>query len=128
MKSFSETFLKTITGLIIIILFLLLTCGNGAFAILFFSIVCTAGVGLAFWIPAGFAVGSLVFSIAHLFSKNLNQENQPKLTRDELALVNYIKTAKKSGLNTNEISSRLKEKGWSEKKISIAFKNEDKVI
>jgi len=127
MKSFSEAIFKTLTGLVIIVLLLLLFFGSGAIGILLISIVCTAGLGLAIWIPAGFAVGSLVFSIAHLFSKNLNQENQPKLNRDELALVNYIKTAKKSGLNTNEISSRLKEKGWTEEKISTALKNEDRV-
>jgi hypothetical protein len=127
MKSFSEAFLKTFTGLVIIVLLLLLFFGNGAITILLISIVCTAGVGLAIWIPAGYLVGSLVFSAARLFSKNLNQEDQPKLNRDDAALTNYIKTAKKSGLNTNEISSRLKEKGWTEEKISAAFKNEDRV-
>jgi|GEM_PF-2307140 len=115
-----------------------------AATLLFFSIVCTAGLSLIIWIPLGYGVGWLVFKISYglvwgilkitgldrkLKIKPAKRVQQPKtktqsvvsLTREERALLNYIKKAKAKGLNDARIVQNLTNNGWPTDSIAAAF-------
>jgi len=95
------------------------------------SIVCTLGISLIIWIPLGFGVGWVVFKIAgwdKTSPKKPGEDAQqpkpqslPSLTRDQQALLNYIKKAKAKGLNDDQISQNLTTNGWTTDSITAAF-------
>ena len=113
---------------------------SAAFAILALSIICTAGISLIIWIPVWYILGYLAFAalrfVLSLFgvdlaaSMGLNKKKnnphpkkeQPALTRDQQALLSYIKKAQAKGLSNAEISSSLQKNGWSSDSITWVFK------
>ena len=123
---------------------------SNALGVVFFSIICTAGFGLIFWLALGSGVGWIVFKIfgwdkgkateeepiikflfgvpndskeATLLTNHLNQElhNDPALNRNQSALVNYIKKAKEKGLTNEQISLNLQNNGWPADNINWAI-------
>jgi hypothetical protein len=110
-----------------------------AFAILAFSIICTAGISLIIWIPVWYILGYLAFAVLRFIlsffgvdlaeslglhkkkNKPAPQAEQPTLSRDQQALLNYIKKAQAKGLSNAQISSNLQNNGWSRDSITWAF-------
>lgn len=111
-----------------------------AFGILVFSIICTAGISLILWIPLWYGVGYGVLLalrfILPLFGMDISgiferkkakptsggsQPAQPTLSRDQQALLNYIKKARAKGLSDEQISQNLTINGWKANSISAAF-------
>lgn len=117
---------KTFIGFLVLMLLLTLFNGfNNAFMILFASIVCTVGIGLVIWIPLSYAVGSFVFAIASNLSEKIQPKStkveKPSLTKEQKALIDYIKKARKSGLTDDRITSTLLDKGWTNEAVRDAF-------
>jgi hypothetical protein len=56
-------------------------------------------------------------------TERLNQElqNDPALARNQLALVNYIKKAKKKGIPNYQITLNLTNNGWTMESINAAY-------
>lgn len=101
---------------------------QNAIGLMLVSLVCTAGIGLVFWIPVWLLVG--VFTMDVLF-KNVNgkpdqkQESVPNPTElpklDYLALTAYIGKATASGMDLDEITRRLRFNGWQKADIESAY-------
>jgi hypothetical protein len=108
-----------------------------AFAILVFSIICTAGISLILWLPIWYGVGYLTVALFRLlvraFGGQSSSPQQPlaqaapageqekALSRDQIALTNYIKKAKAKGLNRESISKALQTNGWTADSINQGF-------
>lgn len=106
----------------------------GAFPFLLASIVCTGGISLIVYIPLalmlGTAIDKLIFNrnnkieeqiSANTDKNNVGSDNQILLTKDQIALVNYIREAQSRGMDTNSIFLALKDNGWMEDDIRKAF-------
>ena len=96
------------------------------------SIVCTLGISLIVWIPLGLGVGHIVFAIFGWGDrkpqiKPAEDDQQPEsqsaasLTRDQQALLNYIKKAREKGLPNHQIRQNLTNNGWAIDSIAGAF-------
>ena len=134
-----------------------------AFAMIAFSIICTAGISLIIWLPVWYVAGYLVLIAIRFLLKwaevdtgsifrsrkkqgsgeaeqnpvksdrlqslsgQLDQEvgQQPKLTKDERALINYIQKARSKGLTTAQISTNLAKNGWPGNSINAALQAAD---
>jgi|GEM_PF-1426396 len=114
---------------------------GAAFGIIALSIICTLGISLILWIPLWYGVGYGVLialrfllplfgmDISGLFERkkaksasgDKSNPAQPALSRDQQALLNYIKKARTKGLNDEQISRNLKINGWKANSISAAF-------
>ncbi len=108
-----------------------------AFAVMAISIICTAGISLIIWVPGWYLLGLLAISllriVLHGFGLELgglfdakkespaDESNRPKLTRDQLALLNYIHKARDKGLSDSQIQQNLLKNGWSSDIIAAAF-------
>ena len=105
---------------------------GGVLFLYFFSIVCTAGAALIVWIPLWYGVGWVVFEVVGWLIKKLGANpagdtQQPEaqsaasLTRDQQALLNYIKKARARGMNHERISLVLTSEGWTADEMNWAF-------
>ncbi len=111
---------------------------NDAFLLTLFSIICTAGLSLIILLPIWYAVGYIAIIPLRLIlmtagininlpgskkSEATQQEQQPKsaLSKDQVALINYIKKALTKGLSKEQISVTLKSNGWPRDSITSAF-------
>ena len=113
---------------------------GGVLFLYFFSIVCTAGAALIVWIPLWYVVGYGVLltlrfilplfgmDISGIFDRNkaksasdISQPAQATLSRDQQALLNYIKKARAKGLSDEQISQNLTSNGWKADSITTAF-------
>ncbi len=117
-----------------------------AMTLIFLSIICTAGISLAIWIPLSYLVGwgvlwAIQFAIRlvkaeesgpqaespkskqQTLSKQLDQTLQAEssLTNDQRAIANYITKARGKGLTNEAISSKLRNNGWSVDAIKWGF-------
>lgn len=120
--------LKLLIGGPVLILVLSLIAGglSNAFYLLFVSIICTAGVGLIFWIPLSYATGSIVlYLVSFLNSKGrkppTETEKTASLTNNEIALINYIKQAIQNGSSQSQTTALLKASGWQDEAIEKAY-------
>ena len=110
-----------------------------AFAILLFSIICTAGISLILWLPLWYGVGYLTVILFRLLVRAFGGQSaspavtpqQPvaqaapageqALSRDQVAIITYIKKAKAKGLNREFISKALQANGWPVESINQGF-------
>jgi hypothetical protein len=112
-----------------------------AFAILLFSIICTAGISLILWLPLWYGVGYLTVILFRLLVRAFGGqpssppatpkqplaqaaptgEPEQALSRDQIALTNYIKKARAKGLNREAISKALQANGWKVESINQGF-------
>ena len=53
--------------------------------------------------------------------ENINNNKAVLLTNNQIALVNYIREARASGMGDGQISGVLKDNGWSDEDIKKAF-------
>jgi hypothetical protein len=112
-----------------------------AFAILLFSIICTAGISLILWLPLWYGVGYLTVALFRLLVRAFGgQTSSPAappqqplaqaapageqgqaLSRDQIAITTYIKKARAKGLNRESISKALQANGWKVESINQGF-------
>ena len=93
------------------------------FGLLFISIVCTAGVGLVFWIPLWWVVGWVTLSIWGAFKERGEEESTTKsspLNHDQIALTTYLRQARALGMTETEVILCCRTNGWSDAEIEKA--------
>jgi hypothetical protein len=97
---------------------------QAAFQILALSIVCTAGLGLVFWIPLWWFVGwvtmTLVVAVAESRATQPAKDVKPVVRRTEGAIMMYIRKATAEGMNQDLIVQCLQSQGWSLAEIQKA--------
>ncbi len=138
--------IRAVVGFIVlyIISAIIMMDPGGAMTLILLSIICTLGISLAIWIPLSYLVGWIILgsiqfilrlteaaerqpespkSKLQTLSKQLDQTLQPEssLTNDQRAMANYITKARGKGLTNEEISSKLRNNGWSVDAIKWGF-------
>jgi hypothetical protein len=128
-------------GIVVTIIFLTIIMAGDfstALTLLFFSIICTAGISLILWLPLWYGVGYLGAALFRLLLRAIEgQSSTPPqqspapaaptgepgqgLSRDQVAVFNYIKKAKAKGLNREFISKALQANGWTAESINQGF-------
>lgn len=105
---------------------LLVTLGSEAtLSLLFFSVLCTLGIGLIFWVGAAFILGFLVLSLLDALIggrrqvRSSGEETSPDSST--LALMGYLHRSVRAGASLSEISPKLQHHGWSEAEIQAAY-------
>jgi hypothetical protein len=104
--------------------------------ILALSIICTLGISLILWLPVWYVMGYVIMLIPRrlLEARGIDirdrlapkkggpaGEEQPGLSRDQQALIDYIKKAQTKGLSNDQISQNLGKNGWTTASITAAF-------
>lgn len=85
------------------------------FQILVISVVCTAGIALAIWIPLWWVVGWVTMGIAgSIMGRKTPPAGKSPMVRDADVLANYIKAARAQGLAEEDIDRALRQHGWRE--------------
>jgi hypothetical protein len=121
---------RVLVGFIISIPITVILAGGvqNAFGLMLVSIVCTAGIGLVFWIPVWWLVGVITIDVLFKNVKGKSDQKQesvpnptelPKL--DYLALTAYIGKATASGMDLDEITRRLRFNGWQKTDIETVY-------
>ena len=117
-------------GLLIIFVSLSIMLGslNNAVSLLVMSIVCTVGIGLAFWSAIAWMVGwTVLLVLAPLFSQLLpaiepeNTANEDRRGGEQTALRGYIQRSLAARATESQITRRLISQGWSETEIEQAY-------
>ena len=143
-----RTFGIILRGAVIIALFTVLDSALGRplnlLGIVAASIICTAGIGLIFWIPIAFILGSFMIGIEKAIKARRGGsmanvvENVKRAmggagkgaagevsaeTKDNLMLpvVNYICAARDSGMLDSVVEKNLKQAGWPNDVIEKSF-------
>ena len=104
---------------------------ENAWMLLMFSVICTLGIGLLFWLPLCWAVGAAILAFVGLFinipDRNVEVEKKekdgPRLRPQgtiEITLTQYIKKSMARGMSDNEIDRRLRRNGWTDAEIQKA--------
>ena len=101
---------------------------ENAFGLLVISIVCTAGIGLVFWIPVWWLVGMLTLDVVvRLASGKPAPQPKPNPTklaaRDYGALQAFIAKAIAMGMDADEITQLLQKNGWPKADIESAYRS-----
>ena len=96
---------------------------NQAVLLILASIVCTGGISLLLWIPLWWVVGTITFRIlgALKILKSESKVDDSKkivISKEELALNNYIYSARAQRLTDFQIKNLLLSKGWKENDIN----------
>jgi hypothetical protein len=114
-------------GIPVTFLGLILIAGSveSAVQIVLVSIICTAGVGLLFWIPLCWAVGGVTVALATLVMKLYEgryeaSPEHPLQNRNEHALTAYIRRMQDRGRSDDEIVAHLLKSGWSVSEVEKA--------
>ena len=133
-----------------VILAILLGNPNDVFTLMALSIICTAGISLIIWVPIWYGLGYLVVMLANMILKaagvdvaamfgkkpntatnalqttpdslDQNAIDTSNLTKDQVALINYIRKAQQKGLSNDTITQNLGKNGWNTDSISQAFR------
>ncbi len=136
------------TGIILLVLFIYLALAGGSrnpandfMNVVFFGVVCTAGLSLIPLFLLGYFVGTLATRLLSRWFPSLSssvagastskkgavkkqiQETPSAAPQDLLALKKYATEARDSGIADWEIKRRLKKQGWSEEQIEAALKS-----
>jgi hypothetical protein len=106
---------------------------ENAFGLMLISIICTAGIGLVFWIPVWWIAGWLTLDVLVATIKKVSGDSDDQATpvpaRRErpstayLALTAYIHKAIASGMDVDEMRRRLQQNGWQTADIESAYQN-----
>jgi len=127
-------FVRLLTGCFLSIpITVVLTGGvENALQLVFFSIVCTAGIGLVFWIPAWWFLGMLVHDVVVRAVNGEPNQNSKRVSkpadsqpRDYRALKAYIIKAEMRGMGFDEMMRRLQQSGWEKADIKNAYQDID---
>jgi hypothetical protein len=88
--------------------------------LLFFSIICTLGIGLAFWLGIAFALGLLILTLWDA-ARGHHAPSLPHANGQSEALTTYISRSLQAGANHDQLSRRLLRQGWTADDIDQAF-------
>lgn len=113
----NKKFKQGIIGFITIYIVMSLMSGDvtSALAIIFMSILCTAGLGFILWIPFSIVVGAIVEAIWENISRMTKGKSG---STENAALINFIQKARTNGLSENQIAQKLLDAGWPKDAIS----------
>lgn len=121
-EDWSSKFKKILYGGIVIALFISLNGGYFMFFIL--SVICTLGAGLIAWGFLAYLIGSMILLMVEGFIAMLTVKEGEKvaiLSKEQRALVHYIRKEKGGGVSEQEIILALKDRGWTEDEIAAAI-------
>ncbi len=125
-KSFIETFITFLVGAVAVFLGLSAITGDigDASAVILISIVCTAGVGLVFWIPLAYGIGKLLMRLVNIKREvvEVAPSAESYISDKTRVLINYIKEAQEIKFNDEEITNNLLKAGWPRALVEDAFK------
>ncbi len=112
---------RILCGMPVTFLGLIIFSGSveNAGATFFISVICTAGIGLVFWIPLWWFVGWMTLELIGIFmNKRYGKEEAAAkhrpLSRDEVELTEYIRHAEARGMGDDEIDRLLRRQGFNE--------------
>ena len=98
-----------------------------------FSIICTLGFSLVFWIPLFWIIGYFVLEVSGLFNRLFGTRGDSgargtgglqairSAQTDTQAIVRYINQSRGYGVSDQQIATRLRSKGWLDSEIDHAF-------
>lgn len=98
-----------------------------------FSIICTLGFSLVFWIPLFWIIGYFVLEVAGLFNRLFGTRGDSgargtgglqairSVQTDTQAIVSYINQSRVHGASDQQITTRLRSKGWTDSEVNHAF-------
>ena len=115
--------LKSIgVGSIVLAAGLILMLGvEPAWQLLLISVVCTAGIGLVFWVGIAFLLGALTLSIVNRLLGNSPPTGIPRPDGKTEALMSYMSRSMQAGANLGQLSRRLSRQGWTQEDIDQAY-------
>mgnify|MGYP007073251292 FL=1 len=98
------------------------------FFLLFISIVCTAGMGLAVWVPLWWAIGWTVIAVVNRVSGRSSQPSTTDAPRAsggrtspaKRSLQQYVRKADAKGVQREKADLLLQKMGWSPMEIEQA--------
>lgn len=117
-------------GLPIVFLGLVIMTGgfNNAVSMVFFSIVCTIGIGLAFWLFIAWIVGWMILLVVEPLSVLWTSSEEPRNPANgdrweggQTALRGYIQRCLAVHATESQITNRLISQGWTEPEIEQAY-------
>ncbi|MFN0199658.1 MAG: hypothetical protein ACKVT0_23130 [Planctomycetaceae bacterium] len=132
---------RILAGIPLTFLVLLVFTGGdvqNAVAVFVLSIICTAGIGLIFWLPVMWVVGTLTLMVyeaaAQAYRDRSGTSSQPQTSTqrgkaqrkpsDIKALADYLKKFQTYG-DIQDAIKRLRLQGWSDKQIEQAIELAD---
>ena len=91
------------------------------------SVICTAGIGLAFWAGIAWILGwfTLLVVVFPFFASDEEQGNSDTEDRRDgaqTALIGYIQRSRAANATESQITNRLISQGWSETDIEQAYR------
>ena len=103
---------------------------NKGFGFLLLSIVCTAGISLAVWIPAWWVVGWVTLAVVSQIGNITNKVEPEPVSQltvvpnpNKLALTAYVRQAMAFGMDADEMTRRLQLNGWEAAEIRTALQS-----
>ncbi|MDJ0705039.1 MAG: hypothetical protein QNJ46_17290 [Leptolyngbyaceae cyanobacterium MO_188.B28] len=118
-------------GLPILFIGLLIMTGSlgDTISLLLISIICTVGIGLAFWLLIAWIIGWFILMLFLPYSR-LSSSTEPDNSASEnkweggqTALRGYIQRSMAARATETQITSRLINEGWSETEIQQAYQS-----
>ncbi len=88
------------------------------------SIICTAGIGLVFWIPLCWISGASILWIVRKIrgtDPEAESSQQTKPRADWFAMANYLQKVQTKGGSLDAAKERLRGAGWEETEIENAL-------
>ena len=119
--TFAKFAMSTVLGALILAVGLTLSLGvNNAVTLLFFSVICTLGIGAVFWLALAFGLGWLILTLWAAIRGD-HAPTHPESSPQADALTTYIRRALESGANDAQLHRRLQRQGWTEDEIDQAI-------
>jgi hypothetical protein len=88
------------------------------------SILCTAGVGLVFWIPVCWINGFIARAILSGVFQNGGPPSLPsREVADRTAMERFLRQSERRGESMDEARERLREEGWDDDRVRTAVEN-----
>lgn len=130
-------FFNVLCGIPVVYLVTALSLGgfNDALGIIAISIICTAGIGLIFWIPVCWASGLITLWIVKKVKSMISseeplqtpdQQSQPETAQSNpvgewSAIADYLRKVQAKGGNIDTAKERLRGAGWEDIEIEHAL-------
>ncbi|MEB3290118.1 MAG: hypothetical protein VKI82_09385 [Leptolyngbya sp.] len=119
--TFAKFAFSTVLGALIMTGLLTVSLGvNNTVTLLFFSIVCTLGIGAVFWLALAFGLGWLILTLWAAMRGD-HAPTHPESSPQADALTTYVRRALQAGANDDQLQRRLQRQGWTEDDIDQAI-------
>jgi hypothetical protein len=116
-------------GTPIVLLVTVVICGGveGAMLLILISVVCTLGIGALFWLAGAFFVGWVTLLFISLALESARGQpvlaeavDRPRLSRDEIAVIDYMRHGQAAGFPAAQVDELLRRNGWTDAIIARA--------